>query len=168
VSLVVAGSGHRPDKLAGGYSDATFFRLSYVANEALVRLGATRVISGMALGWDQALAHAAVELKIPLVAAVPFKGQEEMWPASSQKRYNDLLRQAESVFYVSKPPYAAQKMHARNEYMVNECDLLLVVWNGSAGGTSSCISYAKRMQKPIENMWDEWITQTERDRYETS
>jgi hypothetical protein len=35
----------------------------------------------MARGWDLALAKAAVELGLPLFAAIPFVGQESRWPA---------------------------------------------------------------------------------------
>jgi hypothetical protein len=67
--LIVAGTGHRPDKL-GGYSDDAFNLLVKIAKHWLEMNKPTRVISGMALGWDQALATAAVEVDIPFVAAV--------------------------------------------------------------------------------------------------
>ena len=38
------------------------------------------VISGMALGWDQAVARATADLGIPWVAAITFEGQESKWP----------------------------------------------------------------------------------------
>jgi len=162
--VIIAGTGHRPDKL-GGYGEATFLRLCHVASEALIRLKPTRVISGMALGWDQALAQAATEWHIPFVAAVPFKGQEAAWPAASQKYYHELLRKAESVVYVSKPPYAARKMQVRNEFMVHKCDLLLALWDGSDGGTANCVRYAKLVaHKRFENVWEQWVAQTDKDR----
>jgi len=161
MGLVIAGTGHRPEKL-GGYGEDVFLRLCHVASEALIRLSPTRVISGMALGWDQALAQAATEWHIPFVAAVPFKGQEAMWPAASQKYYHELLRKAESVVYVSKPPYTFRKMQERNEYLANECDKMLALWDGSGGGTANCLQYARLIaHKPIENVWDQWVAACE-------
>ena len=33
-------------------------------------------------------------------------------------------------------------MQKRNEEMVDRCDLLIGVWDGSKGGTYNCINYA--------------------------
>jgi uncharacterized phage-like protein YoqJ len=40
-------------------------------------------------------------------------------------------------------------MQKRNEYMVDKCDKLLAVWNGTTGGTHNCIKYAKSKGKEI-------------------
>jgi len=159
--MIIAGTGHRPDKL-GGYSLATDQRLRRVALAALAPLHPTHVISGMALGWDMALAEAAVELGVPFTAAVPFRGQERAWPVASQHRYHDLLGRAKSVVYVSQPPYSAWKMMRRNAYMVDHCDLLLALWNGEDdGGTANCVKYARLVKhKPIQNVWDRWMETT--------
>ncbi len=39
-------------------------------------------------------------------------------------------------------------MQKRNEWMVDNCDMLVAVWDGTDGGTYNCIDYAKRMKKP--------------------
>jgi uncharacterized phage-like protein YoqJ len=59
----------------------------------------------MALGWDLAFARASVELGIPLIAAVPFEGQEAMWSPESQAKYRALLAEAETVHVVSPGAY---------------------------------------------------------------
>ena len=41
------------------------------------------------------------------------------------------------------------KMQTRNEWMVNHCDKLIAVWNGSDGGTGNCVNYAKSINKEI-------------------
>lgn len=55
--MIVAGTGHRPNKL-GGYGDDVFERLVALARTYLWHMEPWHVISGMALGWDQALAQA--------------------------------------------------------------------------------------------------------------
>jgi len=80
--MILSGTGHRPDKL-GGYSDSAFDNLVKIAEDYLKESKPDKVISGMALGWDQALAEACVNLNIPFIAAVPFKGQESKWYQSS-------------------------------------------------------------------------------------
>lgn len=88
-------------------------------------------------------------LGIPITAAVPFAGQESQWPAASQKLYRDLLAKAARVEVVSSGGYAASKMQRRNEWMVDHCDRLLAVWDGTPGGTANCIGYALAKRKPI-------------------
>lgn len=152
---IVAATGHRPSKL-GGYGDEAYARLVKLARWYLLALAEppAHVISGMALGWDQAFAEAAVQLGIPFVAAIPFKGQESKWPAASVGKYHALLEFAGQVHVVSEGGYSARKMHARNEWMVDNCDLLCAVWDGSAGGTAGCVAYARRMHKAVDNIHD--------------
>ncbi len=144
--MKIAGTGHRPNKL-GGYSDQAFDKLYDIAwgylstNIQFIN----QVISGMALGWDQALAKAAIDLNISTIAAIPFKGQEIMWQKPSIKLYNDLLEKCSEIVIVSEGKYSPHKMHLRNEWMVDNCDILLAMWNGDKfGGTYNCISYAKK------------------------
>lgn len=72
---IICGTGHRPDKL-GGYSNEVTQKLIRVCRFGLEKLQPSLVISGMALGYDQALAEAAIELKIPFHAYCPCYGQD--------------------------------------------------------------------------------------------
>jgi uncharacterized phage-like protein YoqJ len=150
---IIAGTGHRPNKLA---AHASLPKLHEFATTVLAsKLKPTRVISGMAVGWDIALAEAALGLGIPLVAAVPFKGQESRWPQDVQRRYSTLLGLAAEVVYVSEPGYEAWKYQKRNEWMTDQCHVLLALWNGSPGGTANCVRYAQKKGKKIVNVWDD-------------
>lgn len=153
--LVIAGTGHRLDKL-GGYSDKVQLRLAQLACAVFKLYEPRLVITGMAIGWDMALALACGELNIPFVAAVPFKGQEARWPEKTVDLYNRLLGKASEVVYVCEPGYEAWKMQERNEYMVDRADLILALWNGSSGGTANCIQYAQKVHKPVLNVWRSW------------
>ena len=150
--MIVAGTGHRPDKL-GGYGASTVRRLTLFARFVLEGVGPDGVISGMALGWDMALAEAALDLGIPLLAALPFRGQEARWPEASQARYRGLLARASRIEIVCEGGYSAWKMQARNEWMVDHCDLLLALWDGSSGGTANCVRYARRVERPRLDLW---------------
>jgi uncharacterized phage-like protein YoqJ len=155
--MIVCGTGHRPDKL-GGYDEATYQRLVQLATEYLRVTKHDAVISGMALGWDQALAEAALDLCIPVKAYIPFMGMENKWPASSQMKYHALLRRIPDDDWVvcSEGGYAPWKMQKRNEDMVNDSDYVLALWNGSTGGTHNCIAYAQKKQKQIVNLWEKY------------
>ncbi|WP_372395190.1 SLOG family protein (plasmid) [Azospirillum sp. HJ39] len=161
--MIVAGTGHRPQKL-GGFGRATQARLLMLASCWLTaRPDVTRVISGMALGWDLALAHTAVLAGIPFTAAVPCDAQESRWPAPSQAYYRRLLTLSDDVVVVSPGGYEPWKMQVRNEWMVDRCDLLLALWDGSRGGTANCCWYSERVERPIENLWDEWLRLNDSD-----
>ena len=152
--MIVAGTGHRPDKL-GGYSREAHERLVHVACTALgdVKGDISKVISGGALGWDQALADAAIRLGLPLTLALPFEGFECKWPKSSQEFLHSLMNPADVVF-VCEPGYAPWKMQERNKWMVDNCNTLLALWNGTDGGTHNCIKYANSVGRQIINTWD--------------
>jgi len=47
-------------------------------------------------------------------------------------------------------------MQTRNIWMVDNCDLVLALWDGSDGGTGNCIKYANKIGKPIVNLWDKY------------
>lgn len=158
--ITIAGTGHRPDKL-GGYTKDVGARLENFLTDYLrgiimqedVQLS---IISGMALGFDQALARAAVNLGISLTAAIPFRGQENKWSSEAVIYYNWLLDKAAVKIYVSDPGYAPYKMQVRNEWMVDNCDGILALWDGSQGGTGNCVNYAKARNKPVVNLWQDW------------
>ena len=114
------------------------------------------VISGMALGWDQAIAHAAYLEKIPFVAAIPFRGQELMWPKHSQELYNSLVKVASEVEIICSGEYSPSKMQTRNEWMVNNSSHVMALWDGTGGGTKNCVDYALKINKPVINVWSEW------------
>ena len=153
-SRILAGTGHRPGAL-GGFSDDVFARLVSLASWAIATHKPTAIISCMALGWDQALARAAVNAGIPFDAAVPFAGQENVWPRESVARYKDLLSQSRKVIVVSEGGYAAWKLQRRNEWAVDHCDAVLALWSGADGGTANCVRYAES-RRPVINVWDEW------------
>lgn len=148
--MIVAFTGHRPNKL-GGYiiPNPTYNRIRTQIIQVLTEIKPTRIISGMALGVDQWAAQIAVELGIRFTAAVPFRGQEDAWPTSSQNTYKALLDQANEVVIISDGGYSPHKMQIRNEWMVNNCDKLIAVWDGTPGGTANCVSYAKGRGRDI-------------------
>lgn len=153
--MILAATGHRPNKL-GGYGPEVLKRLIVGATTTLTEEKPDAVISGMALGWDTAWALAALDLGVPLLAAVPFAGQDSRWPDANRDQYRQILSRAASVKVVCDGGYTAWKMHARNAWMVNRCDKLIALWDGTPGGTASCVAYARRKRKPVENLWRDW------------
>lgn len=152
----IAFTGHRPAKL-GGYSTIIFDRLVGLAESYLCETDALWLISGMALGWDMAGAQAALNLRIPLLAAVPFSGQENRWPEASQKQYRRLLEAARDVVVISPGGYAASKMFTRDRWMVDNCHKVCALFDGSPSGTGKTVEYATG-RVPIDNLWSRWAS----------
>ena len=153
--MIVAGTGHRPNKL-GGYGKEAATKVVDTAVDWLAINRPTKVISGGALGWDQALAAAASIVEIPYVMALPFFNLGAKWPKESAAYLDYLCEGAADVIFVCEPGYAPWKMQKRNEWMVDNCDTVLALWNGTSGGTANCVAYAEKMGKPIINLWENY------------
>lgn len=154
--MICAFTGHRPSPKLGGYQPNPIQAAVIQAiREKLIELRPSAVISGMALGVDQWATQVCIDLGIPFTAAVPFKGQEAVWPRESQQVWRDLLSRAAKVIYVCDGGRLARSMQRRNEWMSNHCDRLVAVWDGSDGGTANCVNYhrIRHPTKPIENLW---------------
>lgn len=168
--LRIAVTGHRPNKL-WGYD---LYNPKYIAlgkeikntildlkqglnvsgDVGLVNNTDCELISGMALGVDTIFALIALKLKrednsYSLHCAIPCKNHSSKWFGESVKQYNNILNLADSVHYVTNGNYTNQCMQLRNEYMVDRCDVLIAVWDGTQGGTANCIKYAREVGKPI-------------------
>lgn len=116
------------------------------------------IISGMALGWDQALAEASLMLQIPLICYLPCRNMSKPWPTEAHNRWVRIINRAERVCLAVKDDYPGPWcMQKRNEMMADDCDLLLACWDGTSGGTANCLGYAKRKRPDLEivNLWAE-------------
>ena len=161
--MILCGTGHRPEKLTPLGNDIYIDgleeledRLEALCVVALERFKPEKVISGMALGYDTALAQAAIKLGIPWVAAIPYQGQESKWSHRQQARYQELLARATEIKIVNPGSFAYRKLNSRNEWMVNQSELVLALWNGQKSGTAHCVNYANDQGVEVNNLWDNW------------
>jgi uncharacterized phage-like protein YoqJ len=146
--MIVSFTGHRPNKLGGYKADNPLQNVIRAKlRQALLEIAPDRAISGMALGVDQWAADACIDLRIPFTAAIPFSGQDSKWSDEAREDYLRLLKAAERVVIVSPGEYAAKKMQIRNQWMVDNSDKLIAVWDGTDGGTANCVRYAERHWK---------------------
>lgn len=151
--MIIAATGHRPTKL-GGYSMDALKYLRDIMVDFITKAGnVDTVISGMAIGWDTAVALATLQTKKKLICAIPFKGQEGRWPEESQYLYNQVLERATEVTIVCEGGYESWKMQRRNEWMVDNSEAIVAMWDGSVGGTANCIRYARQQDKLAYNLY---------------
>jgi uncharacterized phage-like protein YoqJ len=152
--FIVGGTGHRLGEKVGGYSNKVEDNLFNISTNTLEEINPTTVISGMAIGWDFAIAKGSLSLGIGLIAAIPFKGQETQWPNSSRNDYWTILNNPLTLHYVvCEGGYESWKMQRRNEWMADRVNLMLAFWDGSNGGTKNCIEYCKRKNIPWINLY---------------
>jgi uncharacterized phage-like protein YoqJ len=130
-----------------------------LAQQVLSELEPDHVISGMAIGWDLAVAEAAASLHVPWTAAIPFLGQDDRWAPVDRQRYARLLCFATEIkiLYARHSP---DVYRYRDEWMVDHADLVLALFDELAprqSGTGMTVRYAQRKSVPVLNVWRDWM-----------
>ena len=112
----------------------------------------THFITGMALGVDTYAAQILLNLKnkyhITVEAAVPCRSQPDKWNAADRARYSELLAGCDIVTVLSEE-YTPDCMYKRNQYMVDNSDMLVAVYDGKGGGTGQTVKYAESLGKEM-------------------
>jgi hypothetical protein len=111
----------------------------------------------MAVGTDIEFAEVALELRCPLVAAIPTDTQEEPWPQEAKARYwKTLLLSSMAVSVWREPGYETteigSRFHARNRWMIDHTTdgTALAVWDGrQAGGTWAAVKEILRRGRKV-------------------
>lgn len=150
--MILTITGHRPPKLGGyGLPNPVFQAVMEGIDRSLITLRPERLISGMALGVDQWALDCCLINDIPYTAAVPFHSFSKNWPQKSQEHFQYFMARADKVVYTTEgnPAYSDHLLHLRNQWMVRNSDAVLAVWDGSSGGTSNCIKFARALNKPV-------------------
>ena len=155
---ICAFTGHRLQKLGWGFdtSDPHFAQLRQRLFSELLTLvsdGYTRFISGGAQGFDLIAAEEVLKIRqqlpfVELNMALPCPNQIYNWTSESVHSYNTVLKAANSVKYISDS-YAPGCMFMRNRYMVDNCNLVYALYNGTPGGTASTVNYARFKGVPV-------------------
>ncbi len=150
---IVAITGHRPDKLYG-YGWENHVKLVNFYKQHFKNRKVDLLVCGGALGADTAAASAACSMGIPFLLALPFASMGSNWPDRTSLEKSK--KAAIAVVDVCGDPFEAWKYNARNEFMVDICDRVVSLWDGSRGGTGNCVAYANKVAKPPENLWAEF------------
>lgn len=165
-------TGHRPNKLYGyDLKDERYLKLNKflesILEKKILEEGYDTFISGGALGFDTVAFLSVKNLKkryphIKNIIAIPFEKQHIKWSQKDQEIYLIMKDIADEIIYVdtirgynrTNTPeglYNANKLKIRNEYMVDNADLLIALWDKDyRSGTGHCVRYAqKKLKNPI-------------------
>lgn len=166
--MILSGTGHRPPKLGIGYSYDSFLLLSSFLSPFVVAKKPTMVISGGALGFDQALASVALDNDIPYTMALPFHNMDSRWPEESRVIFRHLLDNASRIVYLTDGDYDSSGYVLRDRWMVDNSDAVLTIYDEreKKSGTGMTVRYAEKQSRPIENVWPQWVEYRERNRNE--
>lgn len=116
------------------------------------------LISGMAEGWDEAIATVGQEEDISYVVYLPnegygryYWGNNSLLKKNRMARFNELLASAQEVIYVCSSIYV-KGVHSnflRNQAMVDVAELALV-YEGGTPGTRQTVQLLKKSSVPYE------------------
>lgn len=155
--IILGVTGHRMPTLGLSYSIEDENKLFDFALEQIKHISCNKIITGMANGFDLAIARAAVALGIPFVAALPFDDPVSNWPKDAQDRWHNILRKASDVVIVCPGDVANWKYIRRDEWIVDNSHKILALYNNSGkGGTAYTVDYAKSKKIKIINSWEEY------------
>ena len=127
--------------------------------EVLDRLEPEWAIVGGAAGADTLAAEVCWHLKIPYEMALPHKDYPAHYKLEESKRWWRTFLRAERVIHVmdGEKPFHFSANFKRNEYMVDESDVLVSISTfdphgeiPAKGGTAHCVRYARKVGRPIE------------------
>lgn len=162
--IVISLTGHRPDKLDGYelhgsmFYKQLFIDLCNCIDYLIDKYNTIECHSGMALGADTIWAYSILYMKnkypnrIIFVADVPFTKQSGKWPPKSKATYDMLLSHADKKILYSDEYIGPACMMMRNQGMVDAADVLIAIWDGSKGGTSSAVKMAEKKKIPIHRI----------------
>ena len=151
-------TGYRPNKLP--YLKDSFgeeyHQLCLTLKEcvkAAYQQGYDYFISGFAEGVDLMAAQVVIDLKregydIKLEAALPAMNQTDGWDDLTRGIYYMLYDMADRRVCLDQM-MTRYSFLRRDEYMVNESDMVIAVFDGKKGGTSYTVNYARKKNRDL-------------------
>jgi len=156
--VIVAVTGHRPERWKTEEERAAprvaLFRALNEIAPTLLLSGMARGVDQWACGWilqtDDAYwlggGHAC---RTKLRAVYPFYRDDARWDYAERHYRQWVVERVadqgllESEVTVSESAHGAY--HARNRYLVDNCDVLVAVYDGGPGGTKYTVDYARKV-----------------------
>lgn len=162
--MIYGCSGHRPQKI-GGFTDAVAEALMLTARQTIKERQPELVLTGMALGWDQAIALACLRMGVQFHAYLPHPAYSNRWPDDTRRRYDKLLQGAARIVQCHKPntPPTTANLMRRNQMIVDASDAMLFLYSGTKEGTTHhAWQLAAHHHKMMFNSWDEYCAHYDR------
>ena len=152
-------TGPRPQNLPWKSEDMQYIELLCIQLENAIRIavekGCRHFISGMAIGVDLYAAQIVLKIRdqqpdlgITLEAAVPFPSQPNKWTEAQQMLYKAILNNVDKKTIIGQEA-TTENFNKRNDYMVDNADIVIAVKPNKPGGTQRSIDYAIKNNKEV-------------------
>ncbi len=147
-------SGHRMDKLPVGTARRVLLSMLQEEIRKAVVQGVTTFYTGMAEGIDLYAADYVRSLRenhsqLRLICVKPFAGCGNALRGEVRYQFNSVLSSADAVVELSDHYYGTC-FRVRNQYMIDNSDLLIAVMGESRSGTGQTIRMAQRRMLPVQ------------------
>lgn len=172
ISYKVAFTGHRPNGLYGYDMNAYKYielelKIEQTIRWVIQKYGSNDFYTGGALGFDTLVAKILINFRkneypnIQDYVCVPFREQYKALNKEQIKEWLYIVNNCYKSFAIDTiegytcdkaeiGKYHPYKMELRNQYMVDNCDILIACWNEEKhGGTYNCVRYALENNKKV-------------------
>ncbi len=109
-------------------------------------------ITCLAPGTDQIFARICIQQSIPYRAIIPCSNYDKVF-SKEEAQDLELLTHRAHAKIVLEGPASEKAFWKAGQLLVQQCDLLLAVWNGlparGLGGTADVVNYACQNEKPV-------------------
>ena len=150
--MIYGVTGHRDVEQQPGELLA-FARLSVAK---MTERGCTEIITGMARGWDLAVARAAFDLGVPYCAAIPFPGQPNLWAEADQVEWAWAVKRATRQVVVGHSPLNVFYIK-RDRWIVDNSAELWALDSGRPSGSHTTVLYAEEIERTVRPLWEPWL-----------
>ena len=151
--MIFGVTGHRDVEQEPG----ELHRFARLSVARMVCDGASTVITGMARGWDLAVAQACVDLRVPFWAAVPFWRQAEHWKAVDKALWHALIVKCQHC-EVGSTLAINESYWNRNRWIVDQSEQLWSFYDGRVpSGNRHCTLYAEQAGRKVVPLWQDWL-----------
>ena len=143
-------TGHRPQGLNQAQRIYIKAVLPAIVEELAKDYRVDTLLSGMAQGVDLIWAGIARQSSLQLEAYIPFPDQTKGWD-TEWVNYREGLMDYASFIHQASNYYATWAFHKRNDMMLDDCDVVVAVWDPRrrGGGTASVVRKARERGKPL-------------------
>ena len=104
-------------------------------------------LSSLATGADQVFAQELLAADGELVVVLPFSQYRDVLPEPNRAEFDNLVARCREIVVLAKVPSIEAAYMEAGRYIVDNCDYLLAVWDGSPsrgyGGTADVVAYAR-------------------------
>lgn len=164
--LVVGVTGHRKladeDRLAAAIDAVLDTIVLRAADGAVARQNETplqlSVLSPLAEGADRLVAERVLAMAgaAELEAVLPMDESEyetDFATDASKSEFRSLLARAKTFHRLPRPSSREEAYAAAGRYVVDHCDVLIAIWDGTPGegpgGTAETVRYARRQRRAL-------------------